>query len=82
MRLLLSSDLLPSKFLNVIASGVPEMMDLLACFFPGGLMDSPEKFRAGFPGVVETTMSHLKIIQDRALKGESFSWMIMLLIVY
>ena len=82
MRRLLSSDLLPSKFLNVIASGVPEMMDLLACFFPGGLMDSPEKFRAGFPGVVETTMSHLKIIQDRALKGESFSWMIMLLIVY
>ena len=58
----------------MIASGVPEMMDLLACFFPGGLMDSPEKFRAGFPGVVEATMSHLKIIQDRALKGEPYDY--------
>ena len=64
--------LLLSQFLKVIASRVPEMMDLLAYFFPVGLEDSPEKFRTEFPGLVETTLAQLKIIQDRASKGEHF----------
>ena len=61
-----------AKFLNVVTSRVPEIVDILAYFFPMGLVNNPEKFRAEFPGVVEATLAELKLMQDRASKENGY----------
>lgn len=61
-----------AKFLNVVTSRVPEIMDLLAYFFPVGLVDNPERFRAEFPRVVDATLSELRMMQDRASKENGY----------
>jgi len=61
-----------SKFLNIVTNRVPEIMDMLPHFFPLDLVDNPEKFRAEFPRFVETTLTELKMIQDRASKENGY----------
>ena len=61
-----------SKFLNVVTSRVPELMDLLAYYFPVGLVDNAEKFHAEFPRVVDATLAELKMMQDRASKENGY----------
>jgi hypothetical protein len=61
-----------AKFLNVVTSRVPEIMDMIAYFFPVGVVDNPEKFKAEFPRVVEATLSELTLMQDRASKENGY----------
>jgi hypothetical protein len=61
-----------SKFLDVVTSRVPELMDLLACFFPTCLVENPEIFKTEFPRVVDATLSELRMIQLRASKENGY----------
>eukprot|EP00804_Cyclotella_cryptica_P003348 CCRYP_012838-RA/>CCRYP_012838-RA protein AED:0.04 eAED:0.04 QI:194/1/1/1/1/1/4/108/663 len=61
-----------AKFLNVVTSRVPEIMDMLAYYFPVGIVDNAEKFHQEFPRVVDATLVELKMIQDRASKENGY----------